>query len=79
MVLPQEWKLQSSCSKVADLPRIAERGDVTEPARIAMAAVCETCPVLLDCRLYAARHAITAGFWAGRFRSDADDIVGDAA
>ena len=33
-----------------------------------MAALCGSCPVLVECRLFAIRARVAAGFWAGASR-----------
>jgi hypothetical protein len=50
-----------------DLPWVAE--DASPLARALMARVCASCPVLATCALEVATTPTTAGFWAGRDRT----------
>jgi hypothetical protein len=52
------------------LPWISEHASPLDRAR--MARVCTSCPVLASCALEVATTDTTAGFWAGRDRTQAD-------
>ena len=65
------WMAGGACLTRGDLPWIADCDQTTTWDRLAMAAMCQDCPVLSDCARYANREKVTAGFWAGRHR-DAD-------
>jgi Transcription factor WhiB len=62
------WMSRGGCIARSDLPWIADPEQTTGPDRLAMAALCENCPVLSDCAGYASRQKVTAGFWATSHR-----------
>jgi hypothetical protein len=67
---PVEWMSRAACADEDSsyLPWTADR-DAVDPAYAeAMAAVCASCPVLMDCRRFLKPAAVTAGFWAGAHR-----------
>jgi hypothetical protein len=68
MATESNWRSLASCALVPELPWIAEEHDVSEPAAVAMAAVCAQCPVFYECADYVACEGVTAGFWAGEQR-----------
>jgi hypothetical protein len=62
------WTSRGVCLDRGDLPWIADPDNTTVWDRLAMAALCQTCPVLSDCGAFASREKVTAGFWAARPR-----------
>jgi hypothetical protein len=60
--LESRWMERGACLRFRDLPWTADRTSTRE--RVDMAAVCGACPVLVECRLFAARARVSAGFWA---------------
>ena len=63
------WMPDSLCQHFATLPWIAEPRDRSPAVEAAMRVVCLACPVRVACNEYAARPAITGGFWAGLDRT----------
>jgi hypothetical protein len=64
----EEWMAKAWCPRVTELPWTGEPDRVTFAAEVAMAAVCQACPVWLECAEYVTRQGITSGFWAGAHR-----------
>jgi hypothetical protein len=62
------WMAKAWCPRVAELPWTAEPEGVTFAAEVAMAAVCQACPVWVECADYVSRCRITNGFWSGAHR-----------
>jgi len=62
------WMSRGVCLDRSELPWIADPEQTTAGDRLAMAALCQDCPVFSDCAGYASREKVTAGFWAGRNR-----------
>lgn len=62
------WRDRALCLSFPDMPWIAEPQDRSVAAERAMAVVCTSCPVQLECAAYADRYRICAGFWAGNDR-----------
>jgi Transcription factor WhiB len=77
--MTETWRSLALCREFSALPWIEQACGRTEAATCAMKAVCSACPVLADCAAYADRRGLTAGFWAGRERTEADAIGGEAA
>ena len=79
------WMRYGSCQKrrdlgwIVDRPRLVRDEDFDEEAT--MAAICGRCPVLAKCAAYVTSHEVTAGFWAGRYRTRQNLLprTGDAA
>ena len=73
-----DWMRDGACLNRGDMPWIADCDQTTTWDRLAMAALCQGCPVLPDCAGYASRAKVTAGFWAGRHRDEdaANPFVG---
>ncbi len=59
----RHWMERGACLERTDLPWTVDRPGAQE--RVQMAALCASCPVLVECRLFAIRARVTAGFWAG--------------
>jgi Transcription factor WhiB len=62
------WMAGGACLTRGDLPWIADPDQSTPWERLAMAELCQDCPVLPACARYARREKVTAGFWAGAHR-----------
>jgi Transcription factor WhiB len=62
------WMAGGACVTRSDLPWIADPEQCTPWERLAMAGLCQDCPVLSACARYAKREKVTAGFWAGAHR-----------
>jgi hypothetical protein len=75
----EAWKELAWCRSVPTLPWIGDADRVTEPAEVAMAAVCAGCPVVFECCDYAACKGVDAGFWAGEWQDRRKPRIGDAA
>jgi Transcription factor WhiB len=69
------WMVDALCTRVAELPWIAEPHDCSGPAIIAMRAVCSACPVRTLCDAYVAGSKVESGFWSGRDRTPGDVIT----
>ena len=75
------WRSAALCRHFPDLSWIVEPTDRTPSAEAAMAVVCLSCPVQVQCEMYADRWNVTSGFWAGKDRtpvSGARDETGAA-
>lgn len=69
------WRDRALCRVVEDLPWIAEASDASSEQLTVMGAVCGACPVCFECREAAGCYEVTAGFWAGAYRT-ADPMPG---
>jgi hypothetical protein len=78
--LDHHWMERGACLDRTDLPWTGDRPLPGERAQ--MAGVCASCPVFVECRLFAIRARVTAGYWAGASRggshpgtTDADPVL----
>ena len=62
------WFTSAACSARLDLPWTRDLADVTPWDAATMQAVCDGCPVVLDCLAAVDRLDITGGWWAGHDR-----------
>ncbi len=62
----QEWMSDAACAGQTEhfFPPHGEQADARHVREARAAAICRTCPVILDCRSYARRHR-EQGFWGG--------------
>jgi WhiB family redox-sensing transcriptional regulator len=62
----QEWMAEAVCSGQTEhfFPPHGEQADARAVREIRAAAICRTCPVILECRDDARRHR-EQGFWGG--------------
>jgi hypothetical protein len=67
-LIGERWMAKAWCPRVAELPWTADPDQVTFAAEVAMAAVCQACPVWFECADYVTNRQITSGFWAGAHR-----------
>lgn len=75
-----EWMRQAGCQEHPGLPWIGPPHDdwsqlpdpITDVAR--MRQICDACPVQAACEAFVQDAEVTAGFWAGRWRRDRNDM-----
>jgi len=72
-----EWQLQGSCRE-AD-PRLffhpeGERGPARRERDAAARAICQTCPVMLQCRSHALTVREPYGVWGGLTEDDREAV-----
>jgi hypothetical protein len=68
---PADWMSQAACAdpSASYLPWTADGEDVPVDSVSAMAEVCDSCPVRKACAEFTRPAELTAGFWAGRYRT----------
>jgi hypothetical protein len=68
---PADWMSQAACAdpSASYLPWTADGQDVPVDYVAAMAEVCDSCPVRQACAEFTGPAEVTAGFWAGRYRT----------
>lgn len=62
------WTTRAACADRLDLPWTTDTADVTPWQALTMRAVCDSCPVALDCLAAVDDLGVTGGFWAGADR-----------
>lgn len=62
------WEASAACAARHDLPWVTDAADVTGAQAAAMRAVCDACPVVLDCLAAVDALDVTGGWWAGADR-----------
>jgi hypothetical protein len=62
------WQALSACGTRADLPWTGDPDRLGPWDVEALRSVCASCPVLAECREFATRTHVTAGWWAGTQR-----------
>lgn len=62
----QDWMSDAACGGQTEhfFPPHGEQAEARAAREARAAAICRTCPVILDCRSYARRHR-EQGFWGG--------------
>ena len=66
--LDVSWMDAGACVDRGDLPWTADPEQTTPWERLVMGALCQDCPVLVDCGRFVKAADVTAGFWAGKAR-----------
>lgn len=62
--LPTDWMARGSCVHL-DMPWTQDPGTLSWRTARQMRAVCDACPVLEDCAVFAELGEINGGWWAG--------------
>jgi hypothetical protein len=75
----ESWRDRALCQAAADLPWIGEPSDASSEQLTVMEVVCGACPVCFECLEAAGCYEVTAGFWAGAYRTAAPVSGGDVA
>ena len=68
------WEAHAACAARPDLPWLTDAAHVTGAQAAAMRAVCDACPVVLDCLAAVDALDVTGGWWAGADR-DPDTLA----
>lgn len=68
---PMGWMRDGACRQRPELPWTADCSSIPRVRGVAarMRAVCDTCAVRAACERFAVEAEVTAGFWAGVWRS----------
>ena len=69
-----DWQAHAACAGRPDLPWLTDAAHVTAWQAAAMRAVCEACPVVLDCLAAVDALDVCGGWWAGADR-DPDTLA----
>ena len=78
--MPNEsWRDRALCRTVPGLPWIAEPSEASDDDLAVMEAVCGACMVCFECLDVAGYHQVTAGFWAGAYRTTPPLAGGEVA
>lgn len=64
----QDWPARAACADRLDLPWTTDAADLTAWQMATMRAVCDGCPVVLDCLAAVDALDVTGGWWAGHDR-----------
>ena len=78
-MLRENWRDRALCRTVPDLPWIAEPSEPSGDELAVMEAICGACMVCFECLECAGYHQVTAGFWAGAYRSTPPQVGGEVA
>lgn len=63
----RSWRDDALCGTLAHQRKFTTLSDRPTDRDVAeLKAVCRMCPVIAECDLFARRHQVTAGVWAGR-------------
>lgn len=62
------WEAHAACAARTDLPWLTDAANVTGWQAAAMRAVCDACPVVLDCLAAVDALDVCGGWWAGADR-----------
>ena len=69
-----DWQAHAAGATRTDLPWLTDAAHVTAWQAAAMRAVCDACPVVLDCLAAVDALDVTGGWWAGADR-DPDTLA----
>ena len=69
--MSEQWRALALCAAFPNLPWIADPSARSSAAVCAMTAVCQACPVRVDCEAVVEACGVSSGFWAGRERGPA--------
>jgi len=65
------WRDEAECLKHPDLNWVYEATELTKQLRTELGAVCQKCPVILDCRMFALKYD-TVGWWGNMTQRERD-------